>query len=102
MQMRPRRKVKPRRLERLVVRVGAAAVHDMPEVLDSHQRLLEQRESLDAWEQGALARAAGAFERIVTLDPARPIQLILRISRGAPPSTRSLRRPVDDVLAFAA
>jgi hypothetical protein len=66
------------------------------------QRLLEQPESLDAWEQGALARAAGAFERIVTLDPARPIQLILRISRGAPPSTRSLRRPVDDVLAFAA
>jgi hypothetical protein len=28
--------------------------------------------------------------------------LILRVSRGAPPSTRSLRRPVDDVLAFAA
>jgi hypothetical protein len=30
------------------------------------------------------------------------VLLILRVSRGDPPSVRSLRRPVDDVLAFAA
>jgi molybdopterin/thiamine biosynthesis adenylyltransferase len=66
------------------------------------QRLVEQPDSLQEWERGALTRAAAAFEAVVDLDPARPILLVLRISRGAPPSTRSLRRPVDDVLAFAA
>ena len=32
----------------------------------------------------------------------RPVLLILRVSQGDPPSVRSLRRPVDEVLAFAA
>ena len=66
------------------------------------QRLAEQPDSLEDWERSALTRAAGAFDDVVGLDPARPILLVLRISRGAPPSTRSLRRPVDDVLRFAA
>jgi hypothetical protein len=38
----------------------------------------------------------------VGVERERPVLLILRVSRGAPPSVRSLRRPVDDVLAFAA
>jgi hypothetical protein len=66
------------------------------------QRLAEQPDSLEEWERGAVAQAAGAFEDVVELDPARPILLVLRISRGAPASVRSLRRPVDDVLTFAA
>jgi hypothetical protein len=66
------------------------------------QRLLEDRESLERWERGALTHAAGAFERVVGLEPDHPIMLILRVSRSDPPSVRSLRRPVDDVLAFAA
>jgi hypothetical protein len=39
---------------------------------------------------------------VVGLDREHPVLLILRVSRGAPPSVRSLRRPVDEVLAFAA
>jgi hypothetical protein len=66
------------------------------------QRLLEDRGSLEGWERTALTRAAAAFERVAGLERDRPVMLILRVSRGDPPSTRSLRRPVDDVLAFAA
>ena len=65
------------------------------------QRLLEDRDSLEGWERTALTRAAGAFGRLVGLERDRPVMLILRVSRGAPPSVRSLRRPVDEVLAFA-
>jgi hypothetical protein len=66
------------------------------------QRLLEERDSLQRWERTALSAAAGAFGRVVGLERDRPIMLILRVSRSDPPSVRSLRRPVDDVLAFAA
>ena len=66
------------------------------------QRLLEDGESLERWERTALTRAAGAFERVVGLDRDRPVVLILRLSRSGPPSVRSLRRPIEDVLAFAA
>ena len=66
------------------------------------QRLLEDGGSLEGWERTALTGAAGAFERVVGLDRERPVLLILRVSRGDPPSVRSLRRPVEDVLAFAA
>jgi molybdopterin/thiamine biosynthesis adenylyltransferase len=58
------------------------------------QRLLEEPESLTDWERSAVAAAANAF----TPDP--PILLVLRVSRAAAPaSVRSLRRPLDDVLA---
>ena len=66
------------------------------------QRLLEDGDSLEGWERDALTRAADGFQRVVGLDRDRPVLLILRISQGDPPSVRSLRRPVDDVLAFAA
>jgi molybdopterin/thiamine biosynthesis adenylyltransferase len=66
------------------------------------QRLLEDGDSLDGWEHTALTHAAAAFERVVGLDSDRPVLLVLRVSQGDPPSVRSLRRPVDDVLAFAA
>jgi hypothetical protein len=66
------------------------------------QRLLEQRDSLQRWERTALSAAAGAFGRVAGLERDRPIMLILRVSLGDPQSVRSLRRPVDDVLAFAA
>jgi hypothetical protein len=66
------------------------------------QRLLEDGDSLEGWERGALTSAAGAFERVAGLERERPVLLILRVSRGDPPSVRSLRRPVDEVLAFAA
>jgi tRNA A37 threonylcarbamoyladenosine dehydratase len=66
------------------------------------QRLLEDGDSLEGWERKALTRAADAFQQVVGLERDRPVLLILRISQGAPPSVRSLRRPVDDVLAFAA
>jgi nitroreductase len=66
------------------------------------QRLLEDADSLETWERAALTKAARAFGRVVGLDPDRPIMLILRLSRTDPPSTRSLRRPVEDVLTFAA
>ena len=66
------------------------------------QRLLEAADSLEGWERTALTHAADAFGRVVALDRERPILLILRVSRGGPPSVRSLRRPVDEVLAFAA
>jgi molybdopterin/thiamine biosynthesis adenylyltransferase len=66
------------------------------------QRLLEDRGSLEGWERAALAHAADAFGRVVGLDRDRPVLLILRVSRSDPPSVRSLRRPVDDVLTLAA
>lgn len=66
------------------------------------QRLLEDGDSLEGWERTALTGAAAAFERVVGLDRDRPVLLILRVSQGDPPSVRSLRRPVDEVLAFAA
>ena len=66
------------------------------------QRLLEDADSLERWERTALTAAAGAFERVVGVNRERPVLLILRVSRGDPPSVRSLRRPVDEVLAFAA
>ena len=62
------------------------------------QRLHEAPASLESWERDALTRAAAGF----TLDPEHPILLILRVSRSGPPSVRSLRRPVDEVLSFAA
>jgi molybdopterin/thiamine biosynthesis adenylyltransferase/nitroreductase len=61
------------------------------------QRLLEEPGSLEPWERDALVRAAGAF----ALDAGRPILLVLRVSRAGPPSTRSRRRPLDDVLTYA-
>ena len=66
------------------------------------QRLLEDADSLEGWERTALTGAAGAFEHVVGLSREHPVLLILRVSRGDPPSVRSLRRPVDEVLAFAA
>jgi molybdopterin/thiamine biosynthesis adenylyltransferase len=61
------------------------------------QRLLEAPDSLQAWEREALTRAAGGF----SLDAGRPILLVLRVSRAGPPSTRSRRRPLDEVLTFS-
>jgi molybdopterin/thiamine biosynthesis adenylyltransferase len=61
------------------------------------QRLLEEPDSLEPWERDALTRAAGAF----SLDAGRPILLVLRVSRAGPPSTRSRRRPLDDVLTYS-
>jgi molybdopterin/thiamine biosynthesis adenylyltransferase len=66
------------------------------------QRLLEDGDSLEAWERTALTGAAGAFQRVAGMSREHPVLLILRVSRGAAPSVRSLRRPVDEVLAFAA
>ncbi len=62
------------------------------------QRLQEEPESLEPWEHAALTQAAGAFE----LDAGHPILLVLRVSRCGPPSTRSRRRPLSDVLAYEA
>ncbi len=65
------------------------------------QRLFEDGDSLEDWERTAVTDAAGAFDRVVSLDRARPILLVLRLSHSDPPSVRSLRRPLDDVLTFA-
>jgi molybdopterin/thiamine biosynthesis adenylyltransferase len=60
------------------------------------QHLLEDPSSLTDWERAALTAAADGFE----LDVERPILLVLRVSRyAAPPRVRSLRRPVEDVMA---
>ena len=54
------------------------------------------------WERTALTDAAGAFER-VSSSTATARSCSSCASRAAsPPSVRSLRRPVDEVLAFAA
>ena len=66
------------------------------------QRLLEDRDSLEGWERTALTRRRRGVRALVGLERDRPVMLILRVSRGAPPSVRSLRRPVEEVLAFAA
>jgi hypothetical protein len=65
------------------------------------QRLFEEPDSLDDWERGALTQAADAFGRVVKVDRDHPILLVMRLSRSDPPSVRSLRRPLEDVLAFA-
>ena len=57
---------------------------------------------MEGWERTALIGAAAAYERVVGLDRDRPVLLVLRVSGSGPPSVRSLRRPVDEVLAFAA
>ncbi len=62
------------------------------------QRLHEEPESLEPWEHAALTQAAGGF----SLDAGHPILLVLRVSRCGPPSTRSRRRPLSDVLAYEA
>jgi molybdopterin/thiamine biosynthesis adenylyltransferase len=62
------------------------------------QRLLEDAGSLEGWERSALTQAADAFGHVVAIEREHPILLILRISRSDPPSTRSLRRPVAEVL----
>ena len=54
------------------------------------QRLLEDGTSLEGWERTALTGATGAFDRVVGLDREHPVLLILRVSRGDPPSVRSL------------
>ena len=61
------------------------------------QPLLEGGE-LTEWERAALIDAARGFGAVVPLDRERPVLLVLRLSLSAPPSTRSLRRPLDDVL----
>jgi hypothetical protein len=65
------------------------------------QRLFEDRDALSDWERAALTDAAAAFGDVVPLDRDRPVLLVLRVSLSEPPSARSLRRPVDDVLSFA-
>jgi hypothetical protein len=65
------------------------------------QRLLEDPDTLDAWERTALTQAAGAFGDVIGLEHDRPVMLVLRLSLSGPPSTRALRRPVDDVLVLA-
>ena len=62
------------------------------------QPLFEAGELTD-WERSALTDAAAAFGAVVPLDRKRPVLLVLRLSLSAPPSTRSLRRPLDDVLS---
>jgi hypothetical protein len=64
------------------------------------QRLLEDGDSLDRWEREALTRAAAVFDRVVRLEPDRPVMLVLRLSLSDPPSARALRRSIDDVLVF--
>ena len=66
------------------------------------QRLLEDADSLERWERAALTRGGRRVRARRRARPRRPVLLILRVSRGDPPSVRSLRRPVDEVLAFAA
>jgi hypothetical protein len=61
------------------------------------QHLCERPGSLDPWEHAALTRAAAGF----ALDPAHPILLVLRVSEAGPPTVRSLRRPLEEVLTFA-
>jgi hypothetical protein len=67
------------------------------------QHLYEAPGSLEDFERAALTGAAGTFGGVVELDAERPILLILRLSHGgaAPPTARSLRRHVEDVLAPA-
>jgi hypothetical protein len=64
------------------------------------QRLLEDPAALEEWERDALTESAGAFGRTVAIERERPVLLVLRVSRSDPPSVPSVRRPVDDVLAF--
>jgi molybdopterin/thiamine biosynthesis adenylyltransferase len=65
------------------------------------QRLLEEADSLDGWERAALTQAAGAFARVVPIEREHPVLLILRMSVSEPPSARSLRRPIEEVLDAA-
>jgi hypothetical protein len=58
--------------------------------------------ALDEWERASLTEAAARLGAITPLDAERPILLILRVSRHDQPSVRSLRRPVEDVLSYAA
>jgi hypothetical protein len=63
------------------------------------QHLLEDGDALDAWERAALTHAGEAFAPVAPIRAEHPILLILRISRHDPPSVRSLRRRLDDVLS---
>ena len=65
------------------------------------QHLHEAPDTLRDWERTALTHAADGFGRVVALDRDHPILLVLRVSRHEPPSVRSLRRKVDDVLTLA-
>ncbi|WP_053226963.1 Rv1355c family protein [Solirubrobacter soli] len=60
------------------------------------QRLCERPDSLEPWEHAALTRAAAGF----VLDAAHPILLVLRVSQAGPPTVRSQRRPLEEVLTF--
>jgi tRNA A37 threonylcarbamoyladenosine dehydratase len=65
------------------------------------QRLVEDPDSLEKWERTALTNAADRLSRVLELERARPVMLVLRISRSDPPAVRSLRRPINDVLRYA-
>jgi hypothetical protein len=64
------------------------------------QRLREAKETLDPWQRDRLAKALESFEAATGLDPGLTPLLVLRISRCPPPTARSLRKSVDEVLAW--
>lgn len=64
------------------------------------QCLAEDESSLSSWERAAISAAAEKIEPHVSLEHDRPVMLFLRLSVGDPPTARSVRRSVDDVLTF--
>ena len=64
------------------------------------QRLVEAPDTLDEWERGCLSRAMAAFDEAAPLGRSKSRILVLRLSRGAQATARSLRRPIAEVLTF--
>lgn len=64
------------------------------------QRVLEEPAGLLPWEREILARTSSAFRELLAIEPGVTPLLVLRVSKGASPTARSLRRSVDDVLRF--
>lgn len=65
------------------------------------QRLEEAGSTLEPWERAVLEKAAKGFEAEVGRDREQVVLLILRLSKADPPTARSVRRSVEDVLTFA-
>lgn len=84
----------------LAATAAGLALHPMTALPYLLARLAEAPETLAAWQHEALARVRESFRALFPDLPAGEHILLFRLFRADPPSARSLRRPVDEVLTL--
>jgi nitroreductase len=82
-------------------RLGLAVQPMAPAVFLFARLEANATEGLGAWTVDALQRDHGTYRRLFGLEPHDLPILLFRIARAEPPTSRSLRRPIEDVLQLA-